>query len=348
MEKAFAIFIDGDNISCNHYENVLSEVRSYGEIHETRVYADWTEPNMKSWKEKLLKIPAVEFQAFRFGPNATDNRIIMDAVEMIFLNPNINAFCIASTDSDYLFLARRLRARGKYVLGIGGANAKKEWRESCNKFVKLENGNGHSEADKPECRQGDSYDTGLTGSIVEESFDKAQLTGKTDIDGWVIMVDFARIIQESYPGLWEQLGGNHRKALEDYANATGKIIIDKRKLGNYRIRLQNNSDGQLNNATLSGLDGILGYGFSHAKLDKDGWVYMSSFWEMVKKHCPSFKDNPDFWKRYGCRTPSELLEKYAGETGKIEIDKVKQGSLRVRQKPQQQEQAPDNSEILVV
>ncbi|MDR2783485.1 MAG: NYN domain-containing protein [Treponema sp.] len=141
MVKQFAIFIDGDNISCNHYENVLSEVQSCGEIYETRVYADWTEPNMKSWKEKLLRNPAIEFQAFRFQSNATDNRIIMDAVEMIFLNPAINAFCIASADSDYLFLAHRLRARGKYILGIGGADAKKEWREACNNaefFLKRE------------------------------------------------------------------------------------------------------------------------------------------------------------------------------------------------------------------
>ena len=312
MEKQFAIFIDGDNISCNHYENVLLEARSYGEIHETRVYADWTEPNMKSWKEKLLKNPAIEFQAFRFGPNATDNRIIMDAVEMIFLNPNINAFCIASTDSDYLFLAHRLRAHGKYVLGIGGSNAKKEWCDSCNKFVKLENGNSdskaakpespqdfsdagltysivensnsHSEIDKPENPEGNSYDARLTDSIVDDGFDKAKSTGKVDIDGWVLMADFAKIIKESYPGLWECLGGNHRKALEDYADATGKIVIDKTKHGCYRIRLQSNSDDQSNNAALSGLEGILGYGFSHAKLDEYGWTYVATFWDMVKKH----------------------------------------------------------------
>jgi uncharacterized LabA/DUF88 family protein len=238
MEKEFAIFIDGDNISCSHYENVLSEVRSYGEIHEIRVYADWTEPNMKSWKEKLLKNPAIEFHAFRFASNATDNRIIMDAIEMIFLNPTINAFCIASTDSDYLFLSYRLRAHGKYVLGIGGANAKKEWRESCNNFLILENGNSHLEADKPDHPQSDLYDTGLTGSIMTDGFDKAN----PDIGGRVVMADFARIIQESYPGLWGHLGGKRRKALEDYASTAGKIVIDKTRSGNYRIRLKNDSD----------------------------------------------------------------------------------------------------------
>jgi hypothetical protein len=376
---------------------------------------------MKSWKEKLLKNPAIEFQAFRFGPNATDNRIIMDAVEMRFLNPNINAFCIASTDSDYLFLAHRLRAHGKYVLGIGGANAKKEWCDSCNKFVKLENGNSHSKADKPEAPQ-DSSDAELTDSIVENSnshskadkpeapqdssgaeltdsivnngFDKAKSTGKT-IDGSVLMADFAKIIRESYPGLWEQLGGNHRKALEDYANASGKIAIDKTKPGYYRIRLQSNSGGQTNNTaadkpeapqdssdaeltdsivndgfdkakstgktdrkhlvlmtnrdqiiekpSLSSLDVILEYGFNHAKLDENGWAYVSSFWEAIKKHYPSFKKHSKFLKQYGGTKAYELLKKYERETGKIELDKSKKGSLRIRQKSQ--ERIPDNSEI---
>jgi hypothetical protein len=345
MKKQFAIFIDGDNISCSYYENILLMARSYGEIHETRVYADWTEPNMKSWKEKLLKNPAVEFQAFRFGANATDNRIIMDAVEMIFLNPAINAFCVVSTDSDYLFLAHRLRARGKYVLGIGGANAKKEWRDSCDTFLTLENGGSHSEADKPKHPKGDLYDERLTDRIVADGFDKAKATGKTDIDGWIIMADFAQIIEESYPGLWGQLGGNHRKTLEDYANATGKIDVDKSKPGKYRIRLQNASDAQTNNAALPGLEGILGYGFNQTKRDKHGWAYVANFWEAIKKHCPSFKNNPGFWKKYGS-TVYEVLEEYEKKTGEIEIDKSRQGSWRVRQKPQ--EQTPDNSEIVAL
>jgi hypothetical protein len=346
MEKKFAVFVDGDNISSNHYENILLKTQNHGEIHEARVYTDWEE-SKKPWKEKLLKHPAREVQVTRYGLNATDFHIYMDVVEMISSNPNIDAFCIASTDSDYLFLARRLRVCGKYVLGIGAANAKKEWQDSCDDFVILENGSSHSVADEAESLQDNSQTNDLIpDSIVEDGFEKARSTGKADIDGWVIMNDFASTIEESDPGLWQRLGGNHRKALEDYAKTTGRIEIDETIPGKYRIRLnaQNDSAGQTN--SIRGLDGILGYGFNHANPDKDGWCYVASFLEAVKKYCPSFKKNPNFWeKEYGSK-PQKILEKYEEETGKIEIDKTKTDSWRIRQKPQ--EQMRDNSTIPAV
>ena len=117
-----------------------SEVGStYGEILVKRVYGDWTTPNMNMWKEVLIKEPATPCQQFRFGKNATDTRIIMDAIELMFHNANINAFCIVSTDADFYGLALRLRENGKYVLGIGKEISKSIWQESCDKFIKLEN-----------------------------------------------------------------------------------------------------------------------------------------------------------------------------------------------------------------
>jgi len=139
MDKRFAVFIDGDNIYAKDYEYALREINStYGEILLKRVYGDWTTPNMNTWKEVLVKEPATPCQQFRSGKNATDTRIIMDAIELMFHNVNVNAFCIISSDTDFYGLALRLRENGKYVLGIGKEISKPIWQESCDKFIKLE------------------------------------------------------------------------------------------------------------------------------------------------------------------------------------------------------------------
>ena len=139
MNRKFAVFVDGDNICAKDYEPAIREIGStYGEILIKRVYGDWTTPNMNTWKDVLLKEPATPCQQFRSGKNATDTRIIVDAIEMMIRDTNINAFCIVSTDADFYGLALRLRENGKYVLGIGKEHSNLIWQEACDKFVKLE------------------------------------------------------------------------------------------------------------------------------------------------------------------------------------------------------------------
>jgi uncharacterized protein (TIGR00288 family) len=139
MNKKFAVFVDGDNICAKDYEPAIREIGStYGEILIKRVYGDWTTSNMNTWKGVLIKEPATPCQQFRSGKNATDTRLIMDAIELMINNVNINAFCIVSTDSDFYGLAQRLRENGKYVLGVGKEQSNPIWQEACDKFVKLE------------------------------------------------------------------------------------------------------------------------------------------------------------------------------------------------------------------
>jgi len=140
MDKKIAVFVDGDNICAKDYELALREISStYGEILIKRVYGDWTTSNMNKWKDVLVNEPAATCQQFRSGKNATDIRIIMDAIELMILNPNINTFCIVSTDADFCGLAMRLRENGKFVIGVGKKEAKIIWQEACDKFIKIEN-----------------------------------------------------------------------------------------------------------------------------------------------------------------------------------------------------------------
>ena len=139
MDRKYVLLIDGDNIPPSFLEAIITEVSKEGELLIKRLYGDWTTPNMNGWKSWLEKIPIRPVQQFRNGPNATDNTIIMDAIELANTNKSINAVCIVSTDSDYYSLALKLREYGLYVLGIGKQNAKALWVNACNEFKYLEN-----------------------------------------------------------------------------------------------------------------------------------------------------------------------------------------------------------------
>jgi hypothetical protein len=211
MDKKYAVFIDGDNISSDYLDAIISEiVKDNDEILVKRVYGDWTTPNMNSWKEKILNFPIRVFQQFRNGPNATDNTIIMDAIELAMQNNDINAFCIVSIDSDYYSLALRLRENGKYVLGIGKENSKIIWQNACNEFVKIENilkGKELLNEKQNEAENIVKQKLALKKIVVVNNeeidimtiFEYALTNSRIQADGWISLADYGSTIKSKYP-----------------------------------------------------------------------------------------------------------------------------------------------------
>jgi len=198
-EKNFAVFFDGENISSECLDAIMSEIEKKGDIIIKRVYGDWTTPNMKSWKEKVNDSPIRVFQQFNNGPNATDNTIIMDAIELAINNKNINAFCIVSTDHGYYSLALRLRENGKYVLGIGRENSKDIWQNSCNEYVTIENilkGSELLEEKQKIVSDNESLKSIEPGLDVIEY---GLFNSRIDTDGWISFSDLGSTIRKKYP-----------------------------------------------------------------------------------------------------------------------------------------------------
>lgn len=219
MDKKFAVFIDGDNISPQYLETIFAEISKDGDILVKRIYGDWTTTNMTSWKDKVFETPVRIFQQFRFGPNATDNSIIMDAIELSNQSNEINSVCIVSTDADYYSLALRLRENGKFVLGIGKENSKPIWQNSCNQFVFLENLK-KVEVPKPVVQTPVSNESSLPDlkKILDFAFDNS----RSDDDGWVSFSDLGKAIRSRHPG-FDPRSYNHRNFLS-IVNAFAKEI----------------------------------------------------------------------------------------------------------------------------
>jgi uncharacterized protein YfbU (UPF0304 family) len=120
----------------------------------------------------------------------------MDAIELVLLNKDINAFCIVSTDADYYSLALRLRENGKYVLGIGKEESKTIWQNSCDEFIKIENILKKNDLT--------SIDTNKnTNQEINQELMKILEYGlknsRRNEDGWISFSDFGAIIKAKYP-----------------------------------------------------------------------------------------------------------------------------------------------------
>ena len=113
-----AVLVDADNTQATIIEGLLAEIAKYGVASVKRIYGDWTNTNLRSWKDKLLEYAIQPVQQFSYttGKNSTDSAMIIDAMDLLYTE-NLDGFCVVSSDSDFTRLAARLREDGKLVLG---------------------------------------------------------------------------------------------------------------------------------------------------------------------------------------------------------------------------------------
>ncbi|EKO3587265.1 NYN domain-containing protein (plasmid) [Vibrio metschnikovii] len=135
----FAILVDGENAQSKKYTDILNEVARKGSIAIKWVYADWTLPNNRGWKDILLDTGSSPKQQFHIAKDSVDHALIMDAIEIICTNDKINALCIVSSDGGFAGLAQRTREKGLHVMAIGKSDTPSHFRNACHNFVYVEN-----------------------------------------------------------------------------------------------------------------------------------------------------------------------------------------------------------------
>jgi len=115
-----AVFIDAENVSAEHAEKILLEAAGYGDVIIKRIFADWSSPQMHSWKAKVPHLSLLANQQFPAvkGKNASDISLIVSVLTTLF-EKNIDVFCLVSSDSDFTRLVQELREREKLVIGFG-------------------------------------------------------------------------------------------------------------------------------------------------------------------------------------------------------------------------------------
>lgn len=139
MQLKLAVLIDADNTQASIIDGLLAEVAKYGVASVKRIYGDWTNTNLRSWKDKLLEYAIQPIQQFSYttGKNSTDSAMIIDAMDLLYTE-NLDGFCVVSSDSDFTRIAMRLREDGKLVLGFGQRKTPKPFVAACDKFIYTE------------------------------------------------------------------------------------------------------------------------------------------------------------------------------------------------------------------
>ena len=139
VQRKLAVLIDADNAQPAILEGLISEIAKYGVASVKRIYGDWTNPKLKGWKDILLEYAIQPIQQFGYtsGKNATDNAMIIDAMDLLYTE-KLDGFCIVSSDSDFTRLASRIREAGLIVLGFGEQKTPKPFVGACDKFIYTE------------------------------------------------------------------------------------------------------------------------------------------------------------------------------------------------------------------
>ena len=93
-----AILIDADNISPKYVKVILDEAANFGVAACKRIYGDWSDARLKSWKDALLNNSIIPIQQYSYttGKNATDSAMIIDAMDLLY-GGNLDGFCIVSS-----------------------------------------------------------------------------------------------------------------------------------------------------------------------------------------------------------------------------------------------------------
>ena len=138
-DSRFAVLIDADNVSVRYIKLILDEISKDGIATYKRIYGDWTNPALISWKSALLDNSVIPIQQYSYttGKNSTDSAMIIDAMDILY-SGQVEGFCLVSSDSDFTRLAARLRESGMTVVGMGESKTPNSFIAACNKFKYLD------------------------------------------------------------------------------------------------------------------------------------------------------------------------------------------------------------------
>jgi hypothetical protein len=230
-----AVLIDGDNIPSKYITEMMEEITKYGTPTIKRIYGDWTKPHLSKWKNVLLEnaISPIQQYGYTTGKNATDSAMIIDAMDILY-SDKVDAFCLASSDSDFTKLATRLREAGMKVYGIGEKKTPDPFIVACDKFIYLEilsSSSSDDQKDGAKTKKANLYNiTPKVIRLLKNSVDDA-----ADDDGWAFLGDVGSLILKKQPNFDARNFGFEK--LTPLFKSLDQFEIEQRDQSNGRFKL---------------------------------------------------------------------------------------------------------------
>ena len=122
-----ALLIDFDNVTMGVRSDLSKELKTLlgsdvikGKVTVQRAYADWRRYPQYIKPLSESSIDLIFAPAYGSSKkNATDIRMAIDGMELVFTRPEIGTYILLSGDSDFSSLVLKLKEYGKFVVGVG-------------------------------------------------------------------------------------------------------------------------------------------------------------------------------------------------------------------------------------
>ncbi len=229
-----ALLIDFDNVTLGIRSDLTKELRTLlnshiikGKVAVQRAYADWRRYPQYIVPLSESSIDLIFAPAFGTNKkNATDIRLAVDAIELVFTRQEIGTFILLSGDSDFSSLVIKLKEYGKYVVGVGIRESASDLLiQNCDEYYSYSDLAGLTREEEPSSAQRDPWE--LVGEAV------AQMTRNRD----VMRSDrLKQVMQQIDPNFDERNAGFNRfSKFVTEAGSRGLIKVSKLENGQFEI-----------------------------------------------------------------------------------------------------------------
>ncbi len=224
-----ALLIDFDNVTLGVRSEFTKELRTLlnsdiikGKVAVQRAYADWRRYPQYIVPLSESSIDLIFAPAFgSVKKNATDIRLAIDAIELVFTRPEIGTFILLSGDSDFSMLVIKLKEYGKYVIGVGiRESASDILIQNCDEYFSYSDLAGLTkEADTPSAQR-DPWE------LVKEA--AAQMVRNGD----VMRSDRLKQVMQQIDSNFDERNAGFNRFSKFVTEAGGKGLIKVTKLDN--------------------------------------------------------------------------------------------------------------------
>ena len=224
-----ALLIDFDNVTLGVRSEFTKELRTLlnsdiikGKVAVQRAYADWRRYPQYIVPLSESSIDLIFAPAFgSVKKNATDIRLAIDAIELVFTRPEIGTFILLSGDSDFSMLVIKLKEYGKYVIGVGiRESASDILIQNCDEYFSYSDLAGLTkEADTPSAQR-DPWE------LVKEA--AAQMVRNGD----VLRSDRLKQVMQQIDSNFDERNAGFNRFSKFVTEAAGKGLIKVTKLDN--------------------------------------------------------------------------------------------------------------------
>lgn len=230
-----ALLIDADNISASYFEIIINEANKHGRVTLARVYGDWSQERLKSWKDHATRHSLTYIQQYSnlsHKGNVSDFTLVIDAMDILYTG-KVDAFCIVSSDSDFTKLIIRLKEDNVYLIGMGESKTPEVLVNSYERFYYLDKILEDSLPKKEKKANGASQIT-KKETIIKDL--KQIIKDNREDDGFAYWSVVADQLRKKYPGFDPVNYGSKMKALTFFKNIDDFEVKNEEKVAYIKIK----------------------------------------------------------------------------------------------------------------